>query len=130
MEEIDETLKLHPRQAKTSLGKAIVRRYYNQEKAEKVAEEFDKVFKEHKLPDKIPELKLSSGDCKDNKIWIVKLVVLGGFASTNGEARRLITQGGVSIDNNTLTDPKHEVETKNGMILKVGKRRFAKIVKI
>ena len=51
-----------------------------------------------------------------------------GFASTNGEARRLISQGGVSIDKHKYTDPAQEVDIKSGMILKVGKRRFAEIV--
>ncbi len=133
LEETDEILKAHPRQAKVNLGKAIVRRYYNNEIAEKVAEEFDRVHKEHKLPDNIteiqlPPLEVSATGNTTRKIWIVKLLVDYGFAATNGEARRLITQGGVSIDNNKLTDPTQEIEVKNGMILRVGKRRFAKIL--
>ncbi|ODS32482.1 MAG: tyrosyl-tRNA synthase [Candidatus Scalindua rubra] len=129
LDEIDKLSKAHPRQAKVDLGKAIVRRYYNEEIAQKVAEEFDKIFKEHKLPDNIPQVKLPSNECKNHKIWIVKLLVLSGFASTNGEARRLITQGGVSINDNVLTDPTYEVEMKTDMILRVGKRRFAKIMR-
>jgi tyrosyl-tRNA synthetase len=130
LEETDEILKAHPRQAKVNLGKAIVSRYYDNKTAEKVAEEFDRVHKEHKLPDNITEIQLPSlGASKTaTRIWIVKLLVDYGFAATNGEARRLIAQGGVSIDNNKLTDPKQEVEVETGMILRVGKRRFAKIV--
>jgi tyrosyl-tRNA synthetase len=135
LEETDKILKAHPRQAKVDLGKAIVSRYYDNEIAEKVAEEFDRVHKEHKLPDNIteiriqlPQLEVSATASTTHKIWIVKLLVDYGFAATNGEARRLITQGGVSIDNNKLTDPKQEVDVKNGMILRVGKRRFAKIL--
>ena len=128
MEEIDSTLKGHPRQAKIVLGKAIVSRYYNEEIASEVAEEFDRVFKEHKLPDNIPQVKLPSDECRNHKIWIVRLLVLSGFAATNGEARRLISQGGVSINNNVLTDPACEVEMETDMILRVGKRRFARIV--
>jgi tyrosyl-tRNA synthetase len=134
LEETDEILKAHPRHAKVNLGKAIVRRYYNNEIAEKVAAEFDRVHKEHKLPDNITEIKIqlpplevSSTESTTHKIWIVKLLVDYGFAATNGQARRLITQGGVSIDNNKLTDPKQEVDVKTGMILRIGKRRFAKI---
>ncbi|MFQ5788299.1 MAG: tyrosine--tRNA ligase, partial [Thermodesulfobacteriota bacterium] len=134
-EEIDITLKGHPRQAKIVLGKAIVSRYYNEEIAGEVAEEFDRIFKEHKLPDNIGKLdiklpSLESGALMNTtyKIWLVKLLVDHGFASTNGEARRLISQGGVSIDNHKYTDPAQEVDIKSGMILKVGKRRFAEIV--
>jgi tyrosyl-tRNA synthetase len=135
MEEIDSTLKEHPRQAKTTLGKAIVSRYYDEIRAREVAEEFDRVHKEHKLPDNIGKLEikhppLESGASMNTtyKIWLVKLLVDHGFASTNGEARRLISQGGVSIDNNKYTDPAQEVDIKSGMILKVGKRRFAEII--
>ncbi|GAX61265.1 tyrosyl-tRNA synthase [Candidatus Scalindua japonica] len=128
MEAIDNTLKEHPRQAKTVLGKAIVSRYYDNEVAEKVAGEFDRIFKEHKIPDDIPQITLLSNESNNHKIWIVKLLVDHGFASTNGEARRLITQGGVSIDDKKYTDPAQEVSLQDGMILKVGKRRFAKIV--
>jgi tyrosyl-tRNA synthetase len=139
LEEINSTLNEHPRQAKIVLGKAIVSRYYDDEMARKVAEEFDRVFKEHKIPDNIvsitfPALKSEASGTQgaatrtNSKIWIVKLLVDHGFASTNGEARRLISQGGVSIDNKKYTDPAQEISLQDGMILKVGKRRFAKIV--
>ncbi len=128
IDEIDSTLEGHPRQAKIILGKAIVSRYYDKEVARRVSEEFDRVFKDHKLPDNIPQIELSSDGSQDYKIWIVKLLVDHGFASTNGEARRLISQGGVSIDNVKYTDPSQELRLTDGMVLKVGKRRFAKIV--
>jgi tyrosyl-tRNA synthetase len=128
IEDIESTLSGHPRQAKIVLGKAIVSRYYDDEMARKAAEEFDRIFKEHKIPDDIPQIKFLSNDNQTHKIWIVKLLVDHGFASTNGEARRLISQGGVSIDNKKYADPAQEVDIKSGMILKVGKRRFAEIV--
>ncbi|MFV1974331.1 MAG: tyrosine--tRNA ligase [Candidatus Scalindua sp.] len=127
LEEINSTLNEHPRQAKIVLGKAIVSRYYDDEIARRVAEEFDRVFKEHKIPDNIPQITLPSNESQNHKIWIVKLLVDHGFASTNGEARRLISQGGVSIDNKKYTDPAQEISLQDDMVLKVGKRRFAKI---
>lgn len=127
-DEIDRCLRDHPRQAKVNLGKAIIRRYHTEETTERVAKEFDRIFKERMLPDDIPQITLSQEAVLDQKVWLVKLLVLTGFANTNGEARRLITQGGVSIDDKTLTDPSLEVLIKTGMILKVGKRRFVKIL--
>ncbi len=127
LEEINSTLNEHPRQAKIVLGKAIVSRYYDDEIARRVAEEFDRVFKEHKIPDNIPQITLPSNENRNHKIWIVKLLVDHGFASTNGEARRLVSQGGVSIDNKKYTDPAQEISLQDDMVLKVGKRRFAKI---
>ena len=128
IEEIENTLNGHPREAKIVLGKAIVSRYYDNEAGEKAAEEFNRIFKEHKMPDDIPQIALPSNESGNHEIWIVKLLVDHGFASTNGEARRLITQGGVSIDNKKYTDSTQEISLQDDMVLKVGKRRFAKIV--
>jgi len=129
VEEVESALNGHPRQAKAALGKAIVSRYYNEEIAEKAADEFDMVHRDHQQPIDIPCLKIQTSETGNSyKIWIVKLLVDYGFASTNGEARRLISQGGVSLDNNKLTDPALEVSLKDDMVLKVGKRRFARIV--
>lgn len=130
MNRIDELLgnEIHPKMAKIELAKAIVNRYYNAEEADKAAVEFDHIFKEHKLPGEIPEICISANDLKDGKIWIVSLLRHCGFADTNGDARRLISQGGVKIGDNKLSDPNLEIKLENGMILKAGKRRFAKIV--
>lgn len=119
---------IHPRASKVSLAKSIVQRYHDKKDAEAAAAEFDRIFKEHELPDKIPDVEISDGELTDGKIWVVRLIVLCGFAATNGEARRLVQQGGVSINNNSVTDPTLNIELKNDMVLKVGKRRFARIV--
>ena len=119
---------IHPRTAKVALAKAVVRRYHSAGDADAAAEEFDRIFKEGALPDEIPEVQIPTSELADNKIWIVKLITLCGFAATNGEARRLVAQGGVSINNDTISDPNLNTEIKPDMVLKVGKRRFARIV--
>ena len=130
MNKIDELSDkdVHPKMAKMELAKAVVTRYYDSNEADKAAIEFDKIFKERKLPTEIPEINIPDNDLKNGKIWIVSLLKNSGFAKTNGEARRLISQGGVKIDDNKFTDYNAEVEPVNDMILKVGKRRFGKIV--
>lgn len=130
IEQIDKFLdhRVHPRDAKVELGKAIVSRYHSNSAAEKASIEFDKVFKEHRLPEEITEVQVPKSELKDGKLWIVKLLVLCKFASTNGEARRLVAQGGVNINNTLYNDPNTEVDIEPGMILKVGKRRFARVV--
>lgn len=130
MEQIDKLLDhgVHPRDAKVELGKAIVSRYYSREAAEKAATGFDKIFREHKLPEEIPEIQIPSGELTNGKLWIVKLLVLCRFAATNGEARRLVAQGGVNINNIAHKDPNLEVDVEPGMILKIGKRRFARVM--
>ena len=128
--EINQLLDVHthPRAAKVALAKAIVRRYYDSKVSEAAAAEFDRIFKEHELPDKIPAVEISGSELTDGKIWIAKLIVLCGFSTTNSEARRLVQQGGVSINNDSVNDPTLNIEIKPDMILKVGKRRFARIV--
>jgi tyrosyl-tRNA synthetase len=59
----------------------------------------------------------------------VKLVTLAGFASSNGEARRLVEQGAVSIDGEKVEDPAARVTLAGGETLRVGKRRFGRIVR-
>jgi len=129
MDRINELLssETHPKKAKMEMAKAIVRRYHSEEDAENALVEFDKIFKDHKLPTDIPEVTIASNDLKDGKIWIVELLKKCAFAKTNGDARRLIVQGGVKIDDNKITDHALAIEPKNGAILKVGKRRFAKL---
>lgn len=118
---------LHPRQAKVNLARDIVKQYHGEKEAEKVAGEFDRVFKEKELPENILEFKIPSNELKDNKIWIVKLIRLLNFASSNAEARRLIEQGGVTIDGEKVSNPDLEIGVNKPIVLKVGKLKFAKI---
>jgi tyrosyl-tRNA synthetase len=64
---------------------------------------------------------------KDNKIWIVKLMTFAGLCQTSSEARRLISQGAVSINNEDITDSNAEISIDEPFVIKVGKRRFARI---
>ena len=116
--------RLHPKEAKKNLAKRIVETYYNKKEAEKAAEEFEKVFKEKKLPHRIQRVKIPK-----KKIWIVKLLTLSGMVKSSSEARRLIQQGAVTLDGERIIDPEKELTIRERAILKVGKRRFARIVK-
>jgi len=71
---------------------------------------------------------LSDEDKKDGKIWIVKLLSLTGIASSNGEARRLIAGGGISIDGEKVSDEKFEINFPCNCVIKAGKRRFVRVI--
>ena len=123
---------VHPRQAKAALAAAIVERYYDADAAVRAGEAFDRVFKQRGLPDDIPEAVLNAVDLEDGRIWIVKLLQVADLATSGGEARRLVKQGGVRIgpDAESLTvvaDMDAQVAVSDGDILKVGKRRFRKL---
>jgi tyrosyl-tRNA synthetase len=98
--------------------------YHNQEAAEIAQQEFDNIFINKGLPDEIEEFNI--GDKKD--INILDLIILVNFAPSKGEARRLLTQGGVSIDGEKISDVQSSISVKTGMILKVGKRKFIKLI--
>ncbi|MCL5407065.1 MAG: tyrosine--tRNA ligase [Patescibacteria group bacterium] len=114
----------NPRDIKAELGKVIVETYYTAEEAEKASQEFDQVFSKHGKPSEIQTKKITK-----NKIALEDLLVDVKMASSKTQARRLIEQGSVEINFEKNTDPKEMIETKEGMIIKVGKRNFLKIKK-
>ncbi|PID60796.1 MAG: tyrosine--tRNA ligase [Ignavibacteriae bacterium] len=114
----------NPRDIKRALARTFVEMYYSADAAKQAEEEFDKVFINKGIPDDIPELKLENATI----INVVDLIMEAKFAPSRGEARRLVIQGGVSIDGEKITDPKSELNISDGNILKVGKRKFVKLV--
>ncbi|MFW6065284.1 MAG: tyrosine--tRNA ligase, partial [Planctomycetota bacterium] len=125
-ERIDELLdggRTHPREAKAALARTIVATYHGQEQAKAAEAEFQRVFSNRETPSEMPEVRLSDGS-----INAVELVMSAGFAKSTSEARRLIKQGAVSIDGEKLADINAAVSPKTDQVLKVGKRRFGRIV--
>ena len=118
---------INPKEVKIRLGKEILKLYHPGIDAEETAQEFNRVFRDKKLPQEIEEIVLDSIKLKNGKIWIVKLLKELELVSSHNEARRLIVQGGISIDQKKITDPDLEIEVSNGAIVKAGKKKFAKI---
>lgn len=114
--------KTHPRQAKARLGRMIVENFYGIEAAQAASDEFDRVFAQKNVPTDMPEVSVTA------PIGIIELVTLAGFAASNGEARRLIQQGAVSINDDKISEFDAKVSPSTGDVLKVGKRRFAKLL--
>jgi tyrosyl-tRNA synthetase len=120
--------KTHPKEAKKRLAHEITAAFHGPETARHAGEEFERVFREHKLPDEIPEIAIPPEETEDGAVWAVRLLVLLGFAKSNGEARRLITQGGVRVDGTRLSDIEARVPIDQGVLVQAGKRRFARAV--
>ncbi|MDR4507946.1 MAG: tyrosine--tRNA ligase [Candidatus Brocadiaceae bacterium] len=129
MDEVNQLLQAgsHPKTAKVALAKSIVKRYHDDKAADAAASEFDRIFREHALPDTIPDVRIAGSELTEGKLWIVRLVTLCGFADSNGEARRLVQQGGVSINGEQVKDHSLTIKIIPDMVLKVGKRKFARI---
>jgi len=120
--ELTDPAKTHPKEAKVLLGKTVVTQFYDTAAADAAAAEFDKVFAHKQLPDEIPEIAIAPAP-----ITAAKLLLACGLVSTGGEAKRMIKQGGATIDGEKLTDPNAEITPKTGMIVRVGKLKFTKL---
>lgn len=114
---------LNPRDAKAKLAKEIVAFCHDKKAAEAAGKEFDKVFKEKKLPTKIPETKIEKG-----KLNILDFLVKIKLAPSKSEAKRLIIQGGVKIDGEIQKDWRKIIKIKKGQVVQAGKRRFVKTI--
>jgi len=112
----------NPRDYKARLAREIVTLYHSEKEAKGAEKEFDKVFKNKKLPADMPEFKPEKYECN-----IVNVIKEAKLVSSKGEARRLIEQGGVKLNNKKITDWQKKIKFKKGDIIKVGKRKFLKI---
>jgi len=116
-----EDPKTNPRNTKRMLASTLVRMYHSQTAADDAEKEFDRIFIQKSVPDNIEEFK------RKDSINITALLLEAKLTSSKGEARRLIDQGGVSIDDERVSDPNMSLPDKDEFILKVGKRRFLKV---
>jgi len=116
---------LHPRDTKMRLAYTLVRLYHGEALAEQAQNEFIKVFQQGDLPDDIPEITFEN---QPEPIWLPKLLIQLMLASGSSEAKRAIQQGSVKINGEKITDTDAKITVSDGMIVQVGKRKFAKVV--
>ncbi len=115
----------HPRQVKVNLAKFLIARFHSHSAANQAEEEFNRIFVDKGLPDEIPEFTLPA----EPQVNFCALMVKLELATSNGEASRLITGGGVQINHEKVSDPRLKIDLVGGseMILKAGKKKFAKL---
>ena len=116
---------LHPKTAKQELARRIVADYHGEAAARAAEEEFERVFASGGVPDDVPEVSV------DASAPLYKLIVSAGLAPSNNEARRLVGQGAVAIDGETVSGEDAASRTLPARgepyLIKVGKRRFARV---
>lgn len=110
----------NPKVFKEELAYKLVEMYHSKNAADMARERFNKLFSKGELPDNMPELKL-----KDDSNGILDVLVLSGLAESKGVAKRLMDQGGVTV--NDKVEKKWETLIKRGDIIKVGPRKFLKV---
>lgn len=117
---------VNPRNIKRRLARELVTLYHDARAAQGAEEEFDRIFIDKELPGEIPEvtLRLDNGS-----INVIRLLTETKLVASNSEARRMIAQGGVSIDGQRISDQNASIAIGSSVVLKVGKRRFVRVQK-
>ncbi|MEX2478380.1 MAG: tyrosine--tRNA ligase [Gracilimonas sp.] len=119
---VKEKIKKDPRNAKHDLAFTIVRMYHGAESAKGAKNHFEQTVINKEVPDDAPEFFFPTGE----EIRLLDIVAATGFSPSNGETKRMIKQGGISIDDKKITDKNHAITFTEGdeLALKVGKRNF------
>jgi tyrosyl-tRNA synthetase len=115
----------HPRKAKSELAKEIVARYHGSETARAAEEQFELVHKRREVPEDVEQREVSR-DAGADAVPLAKTLAQLGLASSGSEARRLIAQGGVSVEGERVSDPNAKL-SPGVYLLKVGKRKFTRV---
>ena len=125
----EEVKGLHPKEAKKRLAWEIVRQFHGEEGAARGKAHFERVFEERELPEEVPEVQVPLGLLSpEGTVGIVDLVFATGLVSSRSEARRLVAQGGVQVNGRRVTDVKARIPFEPPLVVKLGKRRFARFV--
>jgi tyrosyl-tRNA synthetase len=114
----------NPKYIKQDLARRIVSFFHGEETAKEAESEFEKVFAQKDIPADIPVFQ-----SEISPLWIVKLLTDSGLCQSGGEARRMIKQNAVTVNNRKVTDADEQLEIEGELLIKVGKRRFLKVVK-
>ena len=115
---------MNPRDIKISLAKEIIARFHNEKSADEAEHNFLNQFQKKNIPDNIEELSL---EWTEPSILLPNLLKEAGMTESTSEAIRMIKQGGVRINEEKISDPKHSVAKGETSIYQVGKRKFKKI---
>jgi len=117
----------HPRDVKQRLAHAITARHWGEAAADAAAAEFTRVFRERERPEEIRDAALSRAQVRNGSMRLSHLLVALKLAPSNTEARRLIDQGGVTLDD-ARAKGDVDVPVRDGLVVRVGRRRFAKVL--
>ena len=117
-----ESGKQHPRDVKMRIAKTITAIYLGEEKAEQAEAHFVRVFQEQQVPEEMAEFKLSAG------MSVLDVLVKSQLVKSKSEARRLIKQNGVRLEDEILADEQAQIALDAPRVLRVGKRRFVRLL--
>ena len=121
---------IHPNRCKRDLAQNIVAAYYDEEAAKEAEAAFDRQFKQHEVPEDIPEFAADLTPNEEGTVYLAKLIADSGLTKSTGDARRMIDQGGVKINGEAVVAKAYNVDpsTLEGAVIQVGKRKFVRLV--
>lgn len=115
---------LHPKEVKMQLARELTARFHGAAAAKSAEENFEKVFQQGGVPEDLPEVRFTATE----PVALPQLLVDAGLVKSTSDGRRMIQQSAVSIDGEKITDVHLTIKPIGEMLLKVGKRRFSKVV--
>ena len=129
VEDVQPMIEDAPRDAKRVLAREIVSIYHGKDAAMAAQEEFDRVHIQHERPSEVPQVQIDRALIKEGgTIWIVDLLQASSLVKSRGEAKRLIAQGGVKINDERISSADLDLPFNPPILIQVGKRAFAEAV--
>ena len=114
---------------KRDMARRVVEVYHGPGAGALAEEAFNRVHRDRELPEVVQDVPIPDGATEDGIVWLPRLLVALDLASSNGDARRRIEQGGVRLDDEPVTDPSYEARREElaGKVLQVGRRWFGRL---
>jgi tyrosyl-tRNA synthetase len=119
-----EAGEIHPKEVKKQLARELTARFHSREEAMAAEENFEKVFQKKGIPDQIPEITVSATE----NIWLPQLLVDAGLVKSTSDGRRMIKQNAVTVDGEKIIDESSTIAPHRDLLIKVGKRRFCRVI--
>ncbi|MCL4395304.1 MAG: tyrosine--tRNA ligase [Chloroflexi bacterium] len=119
---------VNPRDVKMRLARELVTQFHSADLALSAAEEFRRIFQKRELPSELPTIVLQRADVADRPVNLVNLLADRGVVESRTKAKELLKSGAVELAGRKITGDEPEQRIHSGTILKVGKRRFYKLV--
>jgi tyrosyl-tRNA synthetase len=118
---------VHPRDAKMRLAREVVAQFHSREAAQKAEAEFIRIFRERELPSEIPEFIIPPEMVSGGRVHLPRLLVAAGLVGSTSEARRLLVQGGIRVNEQKITDPNAAISPEPGTVISIGRRKFVRL---
>jgi tyrosyl-tRNA synthetase len=128
-DDVEALIARNPMETKKTLAETVVATYHGAEPARAARQEWEQIHSRREVPDDVPERPIDPAQVDPTgRIWIVRLLQLAELVGGTNEGRRAVEQGAVQIDGQRCADVEARIEFREGMLVQIGRRRFARLV--